>query len=512
VALLCAEGGLSLLGRPTLHDLLDADGDVGRRPPGRLLDDASRRTGAAGDGIYADHPDPLVRYTLRPDSTFDILGGSVQTNALGFRRRPGPPASADALRVVVLGDSVAFGYGVDDEQTLAARLELHLNAVRGTESRPVACETLAVPSWNHRAAVAALRDHWDAYRPDIVVYVPVHNDLSDANSVLSTGQMRLQPDPTAHDPWLIVSRSRLAGLEATFGAYLGSQGRSRGEIEALYGPCAIEADLSPESSRRYDENAESIRALDRLVRERDARLIVAQSAPNAYSWQLLDRLSTANAAIPILFFERHVPEGHTLVVNNHPNARTLDTRAIWLAADLLRRKWLDPGAGNALPDVPPDYADLRMPPLGAAEYRRLAEQSRQDARSALHHEVDLREGRGLRQVYGGLNPDTTAGMTLLLLLDGAGPRLELRFAPLPGRADLYPIEVRVEVNGEALERLTIESGSPLAETLDLPRSIPAGSPIEVRLIPSAWCVVSDEGRAQVASFQPVRIACPPGPR
>src|SRR4029453_18065282 len=86
--------------------------------------DAERRRAAANNpGPYAVHKDPLVGYVLRGDAEFEVFGGSVHTDALGLRRRTGPRHDVKPLRIVVVGDSVAFGYGLDDDQALAQRLE-----------------------------------------------------------------------------------------------------------------------------------------------------------------------------------------------------------------------------------------------------------------------------------------------------------------------------------------------------------------------------------------------------
>lgn len=59
-------------------------------------------------------------------SEFDVR---VATNSQGFRgtREFSPTPKPGVLRVLVLGDSVSFGYGVNEEETYAARLERLLN-------------------------------------------------------------------------------------------------------------------------------------------------------------------------------------------------------------------------------------------------------------------------------------------------------------------------------------------------------------------------------------------------
>ena len=76
-------------------------------------------------------PDPVLSYSLRENASavhreadFQV---TVHTNALGLR---GEPASrkkaADTYRILVVGDSFAFGFGVEDDEALPARLAAEL--------------------------------------------------------------------------------------------------------------------------------------------------------------------------------------------------------------------------------------------------------------------------------------------------------------------------------------------------------------------------------------------------
>lgn len=65
------------------------------------------------------------------------------TDALGFRRNPKHDTAPPAARVVTVGDSFVFGLGLNDEQTLAARLEDSLgvtvyNGAAGTKPATLA--------------------------------------------------------------------------------------------------------------------------------------------------------------------------------------------------------------------------------------------------------------------------------------------------------------------------------------------------------------------------------------
>ena len=60
----------------------------------------------------------------RPGAAAAMGGGRVTLNRLGYRGRELPRRRGDgAVRVVVLGDSIAFGYGVSDEQTFTHILD-----------------------------------------------------------------------------------------------------------------------------------------------------------------------------------------------------------------------------------------------------------------------------------------------------------------------------------------------------------------------------------------------------
>src|SRR5439155_16006050 len=100
--------------------------------------------------------DPEVRYVLSPNQRGWIDDGFVTTNSRGFRGRevavPKPPRR---LRIVALGDSVTFGWGVNDADTFCSQLEEQLHARRpGLDLEVV---NMAVPGYATRQEVALLK-------------------------------------------------------------------------------------------------------------------------------------------------------------------------------------------------------------------------------------------------------------------------------------------------------------------------------------------------------------------
>jgi lysophospholipase L1-like esterase len=120
--------------------------------------------------------DPELRYVLSPDQHGWIDDGMVTTNSFGFRGNEiVVPKPVDLFRVVALGDSVTFGWGVNDPDTFCARLEQQL---RSRHSK-VDVVNLAVPGYATRQEVALLKRNLDRLQPDLVLVGFYSNDLPD---------------------------------------------------------------------------------------------------------------------------------------------------------------------------------------------------------------------------------------------------------------------------------------------------------------------------------------------
>jgi hypothetical protein len=125
-------------------------------------------------------PDGLLGYSLRPgartvheEREFAV---QVAVNSLGLR---GPEQAArkppGVRRILVLGDSFAFGFGVEEKETFARALERRLR-----ESRP-ATEVLnaGVPGWSADHHLVYLRERGFALEPDLVLLAACDNDPTD---------------------------------------------------------------------------------------------------------------------------------------------------------------------------------------------------------------------------------------------------------------------------------------------------------------------------------------------
>ena len=125
--------------------------------------------------------DPLLTYELRPGAriSFPREGGgrgtvTFEVNALGLREGPDLPRNkpAGTRRILVVGDSIVFGLGVDLPETLAKRLQAELHA-RGVEAE---CIGVAVSGYDALQAVELLRTKGLSLQPDLIVLAYNHTD------------------------------------------------------------------------------------------------------------------------------------------------------------------------------------------------------------------------------------------------------------------------------------------------------------------------------------------------
>jgi len=110
----------------------------------------------------------------RPGAVAPMGGGRVSLNARGYRGRElALPKAGDRTRVVVLGDSVAFGTGVSDEQTFAHLLDVRDNGIEAGN--------LAVQGYGPGQELLVLQREGLRADPDVAVLaVCLRNDFVDA--------------------------------------------------------------------------------------------------------------------------------------------------------------------------------------------------------------------------------------------------------------------------------------------------------------------------------------------
>ena len=115
-------------------------------------------------------PDPKLYWKLKPNQDcFTKIGHKpVHINSQGLR---GPEYQtekpANTIRILSLGDSRTFGWGLSDEETYSRRLEHSLQAYVGPDKKEVI--NAGVNAWSYSQMLVYLRDCGLRHQPDFVV-------------------------------------------------------------------------------------------------------------------------------------------------------------------------------------------------------------------------------------------------------------------------------------------------------------------------------------------------------
>jgi lysophospholipase L1-like esterase len=149
---------------------------------------------------------PGLRYELSPGAATRARGKEIKINSQGFR---GPEPSSDPAvqRVIVLGDSIAFGNNLALEETFPFQLQQQLS----TPGRSLEVLNFGVHGYDTLQEVSSLEVRGLDYHPDLVVVAYCLNDVS-ISSVSLEHMQRMQRLRAA--PYNFLFQSRLIDLLA----------------------------------------------------------------------------------------------------------------------------------------------------------------------------------------------------------------------------------------------------------------------------------------------------------
>ena len=126
--------------------------------------------------ILQPSANPLRRFELTPNSSGFAWRTEVQINSRGMRDREVPVERTGAARIVVIGDSIAFGSGVAARDRFSDQLE---SLLERRLAGAVEVLNLGVGGYDTLQEVATLEDVGLRFAPDLVLVAYCVNDLGD---------------------------------------------------------------------------------------------------------------------------------------------------------------------------------------------------------------------------------------------------------------------------------------------------------------------------------------------
>jgi len=145
--------------------------------------------------VIAPNPDPEIVYEHVPSYRGFMGDVEVRTNAGKLRDRAFTREKPEGVfRILCLGDSVTFGWGVPEEETYAKRLEARWN--RGRDAPSVEVINTGVGGYNTTQEAAFLRTEGIRYHPDLILLFFAMNDAVEALQPFRPLHAAERPDTT----------------------------------------------------------------------------------------------------------------------------------------------------------------------------------------------------------------------------------------------------------------------------------------------------------------------------
>jgi lysophospholipase L1-like esterase len=128
------------------------------------------------ESLYRPSTVPGLSYEMVPRRNGTFEGMQVRTNSLGMRGGEPAPEDPSLFRIVVLGDSFTFGFGVAEEESYPVVLERILNGSPAARQRRYEVLNLGVVGYNTRDEARVLERRALPLDPRAVIIGYVLND------------------------------------------------------------------------------------------------------------------------------------------------------------------------------------------------------------------------------------------------------------------------------------------------------------------------------------------------
>jgi len=153
----------------------------------------------SSDLAIVPHFDPEIGFVLdraKEQATWRAgAGNSYSINSIGLRGPEIGNKEAGVLRVLLLGDSVIFGWRIADEHRIGESMARVIDA--GLGAGRVEVISAALPAWNLRSEAAFLRRYLHRLQPDVVLWNLLRNDIQDMPAAVPPGVLGRYVSPQA---------------------------------------------------------------------------------------------------------------------------------------------------------------------------------------------------------------------------------------------------------------------------------------------------------------------------
>lgn len=412
--------------------------------------------------------DPDMTFILYPNTDFVTFDVPFRTNELGFRDDPIRPKTEGMFRILCVGDSVTFGTGVRNDQTFPNVLEARLKSL--TMDRDIDVINAGVSAYNARNIRGLMGRYMGEFKPELVVYTFVENDLDDSLSS-GPGGWLMEYDPTQAPDAAFMKGSFaptwLARYRVANNQMPGLFGRA---YENLFG--APVPDVAPplllgdhaESRARWDNFKTELTRMRDLARGQGAQFVLYFFATRNHCEPLYLRVEQIcrelevpfASTLPIFDRRTYVAE-HSLGYDPHCNPA-----ALVLMADRLQ---------TFLEQVQALPADLLRPATHRASYSESVDPAyaaQLEPNSTLADaEIVPREAQGIISMLGGLDVQGRMARNCIVRVGGSGNAIAVEAtALLAQQGQGQTLSARIE-GGDPTQPIQL-TPSPLRILIPLP--------------------------------------------
>lgn len=296
-------------------------------------------------GVWRSNQDFV--YTKIP-----ALPHRITINSMGYRGEEIPEKKTDGeLRILVTGDSFAFGDYVENTETLPSQLERQLRAKCGTKSIRVI--NAAIPGSTITGQAETIRRGF-VLKPDLVVLVFHENDIDDLTSPLwlhMAHNRELKGRFPINILWPALHNTATWNFALHLKGWWKNRGRTNGTI-AEYADEAARADLKSKLRNPKARYQNALLATYKLVRQHNTEFVFTlypghltlkgKDWLNLNSWAELVGRSASIPTLNLLAGMREglsvIDEGYLLPHDGHPSPRGHEIAARSLAQFLLSQE------------------------------------------------------------------------------------------------------------------------------------------------------------------------------